>query len=594
MAKKIEQERDLNAIFAACPMDISQTEIEDTAREGHGGYLFVKTNARPHTELDDSGMYYTGYPAGAWVHCSRCGGTEYLDGKQKNYPHGDSCCCPFCDAPVKVHNLRYSHKTKRIFAQYAVMKVLNFNEVYIRCFYADFDFSYYDVTEPIFTLKEVSRYYFTPGFSCRWKWNVWKGNGFGGDYDRHVNECLRANITSVKTYGEPFYVSTMGYGSYYDPYGYNFNELKNCFLRYSALDTYKNIGGGDVGYKDGGSYYQSGVKQIKYLQHFAAEPVLEKLLKIGYTNLVFQYVENDVRNKISMNFRADTLRGFFRNKLTMPEIQQLTECTCVQIAEYIKMRDRLLAENPQKSEQKIKDIAAEYAALNNRDQSYFEKIDQRLDLLSVLRYLSKTNNLKNADLYNDYIKECIYLEYDLTDASIIFPKSLAKMHSRTAQLVQQLKDKQKYALLKAGMQSRYAYLKNFEFTYGPEFIIRVPQEAEEIIIEGKKLEHCVGGYAESHAKGDTNILFLRKCADYDTPFYTIEMNNNGTIAQCRGFKNNCANNPKPPEVKAFEKAFCAFAMTKVKELKKAKEKAKIKAEAKKAAKAPYQLVQIGA
>lgn len=55
-----------------------------------------------------------------------------------------------------------------------------------------------------------------------------------------------------------------------------------------------------------------------------------------------------------------------------------------------------------------------------------------------------------------------------------------------------------------------------------EFLIRLPLKLSEIIKEGSSLNHCVGGYVDRHANGDTTILFLRKKSDKDKSFYTIE------------------------------------------------------------------------
>lgn len=51
------------------------------------------------------------------------------------------------------------------------------------------------------------------------------------------------------------------------------------------------------------------------------------------------------------------------------------------------------------------------------------------------------------------------------------------------------------------------------------------------------------------------FYFLRKTEEPDKPFYTMEINSNGRIQQCYGYRNNTANNPKPPEIKAFERHY---------------------------------------
>lgn len=77
---------------------------------------------------------------------------------------------------------------------------------------------------------------------------------------------------------------------------------------------------------------------------------------------------------------------------------------------------------------------------------------------------------------------------------------------------------------------------------GDKYCIRVPHKLSEITNEGVVLGHCVGGYVNRHALGDTNIMFLRKMGDENTPFYTIEVNNNGTVVQIHGSHNKWLGN----------------------------------------------------
>jgi len=73
------------------------------------------------------------------------------------------------------------------------------------------------------------------------------------------------------------------------------------------------------------------------------------------------------------------------------------------------------------------------------------------------------------------------------------------------------------------------------------FIIRLPENLAEIVNEGSSLHHCVGGYTNSHASGDTTILFLRRRTNPTVPFYTIEVCN-GRVCQIHGFGNKWLGN----------------------------------------------------
>lgn len=86
--------------------------------------------------------------------------------------------------------------------------------------------------------------------------------------------------------------------------------------------------------------------------------------------------------------------------------------------------------------------------------------------------------------------------------------------------------------------------KHYEYE-DEEFIIRLPKDVYEIITEGSKQCICIGGYTSRHSSGDTNLFFLRRKDDEDTPFYAIEMNKNKTIVQIHGHSNKwLGNNPE--------------------------------------------------
>ena len=75
-----------------------------------------------------------------------------------------------------------------------------------------------------------------------------------------------------------------------------------------------------------------------------------------------------------------------------------------------------------------------------------------------------------------------------------------------------------------------------------EYIIRIPNTLSEIVKEGSNLHHCVSNYTDSHAQGNTTILFLRKKSAPDKSFYTIELTKGNAIQQIHGFGNRWIGN----------------------------------------------------
>ena len=166
----------------------------------------------------------------------------------------------------------------------------------------------------------------------------------------------------------------------------------------------------------------------------------------------------------------------------------------------------------------------------------------------------------------EYLKWCEALKYDLDNMFIYMPKNFKKVHDRTAQEYQALQDKKaaaekkrQEALARKRMEKikkdmEELFEKNGETDAfkikGNGLVIVVPKSGDEIKAEGEKLHHCVGGYVDRVARGETNIFFVRKSVEPDVPYFTMEFKNN-KIIQCRG-SHNCG---MPPEVEAFVKVF---------------------------------------
>ena len=77
-------------------------------------------------------------------------------------------------------------------------------------------------------------------------------------------------------------------------------------------------------------------------------------------------------------------------------------------------------------------------------------------------------------------------------------------------------------------------------------VVLCPQSPEDIIQEGQALHHCVGTYVDRVAKQECVILFLRRAAEADKPFYTLEIRNR-KVVQAQTMNHQ----PPTPEVQRF-------------------------------------------
>lgn len=70
------------------------------------------------------------------------------------------------------------------------------------------------------------------------------------------------------------------------------------------------------------------------------------------------------------------------------------------------------------------------------------------------------------------------------------------------------------------------------------FILRVPSTTQEIIEEGSRMNHCVGGYVKDVMRGNTMILLLRRKEKPDKEYVTIELGVDNSLIQVKCNSNN--------------------------------------------------------
>lgn len=140
---------------------------------------------------------------------------------------------------------------------------------------------------------------------------------------------------------------------------------------------------------------------------------------------------------------------------------------------------------------------------------------------------------------------------DLSIHAERWPMHLNRAHD---QLLMRKKFKEDEAL-RTKFEQRAVALNRFRFE-ADGLMIRQPMRENDLIVEGKVLNHCVATYAKRHATGDTTILFIRRTDAPELPYFTLNINEKDlSVIQNLG-KSNCS---APPEVDAFVDLFMAWA-----------------------------------
>ena len=159
--------------------------------------------------------------------------------------------------------------------------------------------------------------------------------------------------------------------------------------------------------------------------------------------------------------------------------------------------------------------------------------------------------------WEDYLAAAETMGYQLHRENVLLPKSLgtahdnatgqhrAKLAREQAARRREWERQQEAARAEHERQVRLAEEQyeerrlKLEKKYGfsmDGYVIRAPLGKDEILAEARKLQHCVGGYADRHVQGKTTILFMRKAKKPDEPWLTIEMDGN-KLVQIHGYKN---------------------------------------------------------
>lgn len=147
---------------------------------------------------------------------------------------------------------------------------------------------------------------------------------------------------------------------------------------------------------------------------------------------------------------------------------------------------------------------------------------------------------KVVEQYEDYMNMCKKLKKDTNDPMIYKARELKRRHDECVIEIERQEADIKATEYSEKYPEAEEVLKEIKekFTYtGEEYFIRVPEKIIDIVLEGRFLHHCAGAtdrYFDRIKDHETYICFLRKTAEPDTPFYTIEVEPGGTIRQHRG------------------------------------------------------------
>ena len=264
---------------------------------------------------------------------------------------------------------------------------------------------------------------------------------------------------------------------------------------------------------------------IRYIDAFLKYQSIELLEKSGF--------ENVVRDRISGRFGRGAV--YWRGK----EIRKILRMNNAEIKEARELRVGLYELDTYRKMKKeypgysIKDSLTLYRKMGYNWKYSKVNISKWVPPAKALNYLMNQENMSCSD-YSDYLDECNRLGMDMKNKKTLFPVDLAEAHKETSM-------KCKIEADRLTQENFARFEKEITSMEGPyefgEYLIRPAVDPEELHKESQALHHCVRTYVNKVARGDSAILFIRRKEEPDKPLFTLELNNEHKIIQCRGLKN---------------------------------------------------------
>jgi len=293
------------------------------------------------------------------------------------------------------------------------------------------------------------------------------------------------------------------------------------------------------------------ISAINFLESATMNSCLEKFSKIGWFNYCTALV--DVirqENYVRINPQSSTIHGILQIPKRLikfigeqygnnPDEKQVNA-----VHDFYKIDENVLPED------------INWCREHQVSPSDVKKVVDKLNISvhQVCEYLERVRISqcfipKSAIIeWIDYLNAAEKIEADLKDKTVRYPSSLKREHDRAMFKYKIIKDAEKEKFFKENCDeygSKYAF-------EDENFSIITPKDMQDLFEEGRKLNHCVGSYADRIIEGKTCICFVRRKAQPEQPYFTIEVSPyEERVRQIHGLSNRLVDRTKENNLYKF-------------------------------------------
>ena len=275
----------------------------------------------------------------------------------------------------------------------------------------------------------------------------------------------------------------------------------------------------------------------EYLAVYNRFPRIEQFVKAGLTGMVKESMRStyDCEQAIC-NKQAGSLKKALG--LNGPQFKRLRENNgTLDFLRWLQFEALTKAEIPDK--------VIRWMCEHKVEPPDIEFIIGRMNVVQVYNYMRRQmfvyrmNAREMLTTWQDYLNMAAGFHYNVNDEIVYRTAKLKKRHdelvrrsnhrdtvSRAGQLLQKFPHVDEICKT---LSEKYEYA-------GDVYTILAPKSIVDIIEEGDALHHCIASsdrYIERIERNESYLLFLRKTNDTQEPYYTMEVEPNGTVRQIR-------------------------------------------------------------
>ena len=306
-----------------------------------------------------------------------------------------------------------------------------------------------------------------------------------------------------------------------------FSEKAAEVLKYSGANEYADKLGRDT---------VTVSSFIEYIAGWQKHPFVERVLKLGWADLM-----NDIVSEAILGRELD----YNENGKGIHDVLMLNRPLAKYFSDpYHSQTKRCLDEL--RTFYKIDPkVDPDDVAWCNTEKLYVSTIEEIINILGigvhqVCEYLERVRISQCFSPYyaltewRDYLKACQTIEADLSDKTVRYPSSLKREHDRAVAKQKIILDAKKEAEFQNTCRE---YEDRYKFE-NDDYMIIAPSSMQDLFEEGRKLNHCVGSYADRIIEGRSCICFIRRKTDPLAPFFTMEIySDQERVSQIHGLSN---------------------------------------------------------